>query len=139
MPGEELPMRPRSIMLFERLYLLAIAIEMVRAASDWPQLVQPSSPDRWVRPASILVSLLLVLLASRRRHRWAGLVLGALFVIGLPMVATVLRPGQLLETSAVIVMQVVLQALALAFLIAPASRAWFAGASVAETPRAGEQ
>ena len=125
-------MRPRSIMLFERLYLLAIAIEIARAANDWPQLMQTSSPDRWVRPASILVSLLLVLLASRRRHRWAGLVLGALFVIGLPMVTTVLRPGQLLETSAVIVAEVLLQAMALAFFIAPASRAWFAGLSAAE-------
>ena len=125
-------MRPRSIVLFERLYLLAITIEIARAASDWPQLTQTSSPDRWVRLASILVSLLLVLLASRRRRRWAGLILGALFVIGLPMVTTVLQPGTLFETSAVIVAQILLQAAALAFLIAPASRAWFVGTPAAE-------
>lgn len=126
-------MRPRSIALFERLYLLAIAIEIARAAGDWPQLMLTSSPDRWVRIASILVSLLLVLLASRRRHRWAGLVLGALFVIGLPMVATVLQPGLPFETSAVVLAQVLLQAIALGFLVAPASRAWFAGSAANET------
>ena len=126
-------MRPRSIVLFERLYLLAIAIEIARAAGDWPLLMQTSSPDIWVRLASILASLLLVLLASRRRHRWAGLVLGALFVIGLPMVTMVLQPSTPFETSAVIVVQIVLQAAALAFLIAPTSRAWFAGAPSAET------
>lgn len=126
-------MRPRSILLFERLYLLAIAIEIARAAGDWPQLMQASSPDGWVRLASILVSLTLVLLASRRRRRWAGLALGALFVVGLPMVTMVLQPGTPFETSAVIVAQVVLQAVALAYLIAPASRAWFAGPSADET------
>ncbi len=126
-------MRPRTIVRFERLYLLAIAIEIARAAGDWPQLMQTSSPDLWVRLASILVSLLLVLLASRRRHRWAGLALGALFVIGLPMVTTVLQPGTPFETSAVMVAQIVLQALALVFLLSPASRAWFAGPSAAET------
>lgn len=126
-------MRPRSIALFERLYLLAIAIEIARTVSDWPQLMLTSSPDRWVRIASILVSLLLVLLASRRRHRWAGIVLGALFVIGLPMVTTVLQPGTPFETSAVIVAQILLQAVALAFLVAPASRAWFAGSAANET------
>ena len=125
-------MRPRPIVLFERVYLLAIAIEIARVAGDWPQLMQTSSPDAWVRLASILVSLLLVLLAARRRHRWAGLVLGALFLIGLPMVATVLQPGTPFETSAVIVAQVFLQAVALAFLIAPASRGWFAATLAAE-------
>ena len=126
-------MRPRSIVRFERLYLLAIAIEIARAAGDWPQLMQTSSPDAWVRLASILVSLLLVLLASRWRRRWAGLALGALFVIGLPMVTTVLQPRTPLETSAVIAAQILLQAVALAFLIAPASRAWLASGPAAET------
>lgn len=128
-----MPMRPRSIMLFERLYLLAIAIDIARVAGDLPLLMRASSSDGWIRVVSVLASLLLVLLASRRRHRWAGLILGALFVIGLPMVATVLQPGTPFEASAVIVAQVVLQAAALAFLIAPASRAWFAGSSATET------
>ena len=123
-------MRPRSIVRFERLYLLAIAIEIGRAAGDWPLLTQTS--DRWVRLGSIVVSLVLVLLATRRRRRWAGLVLGALFIIGLTMVTPVLQPGTPFETSVVIVAQILLQAVALAFLIAPASRAWFAGPPAAE-------
>lgn len=124
---DEVGARPRTITGFERLYLLAIAIEAARAAIDWPVLAQAPAGDRWVRLASILVSLLLVLLATRGRRRWAALVLGGLFMIGLPMVVSALQPPVPLETSAIIALQVALQALALILAAAPASRAWFGG------------
>lgn len=120
-------MRPKSIVSFERLYLLAIAIEVVRFALEWPRLLHATASDQWVRVASIVVSLLLVLLASRRRRRIAGLVLAALFVIGLPMIAAIFQPGTDLLSSVSIGLQVLLQAAALALLFRPDSRAWFAG------------
>lgn len=119
-------MRPRSIILFELLYLAAIAIEVGRVAIEWPLLLQSSASDQWVRLASIGVSLLLVLLTARRRGRMAGLILAALFVIGLPMVATVFQPGADPATSVAVAVQLLLQAAALALLFKPASRAWFA-------------
>lgn len=128
----EMPMRPRSIVLFEQLYLVAIAIEVGRTVFDWPLLVQSTAADIGVRLATILVSLLLVFLAARRRRRFAALILAALFFIGLPMVATVLRPGLPLETAAVIALQVLLQAVALVQLARPASRAWLADGPAAE-------
>ena len=120
-------MRPRSIILFERLYLLAIAIEVGRVAIEWPLLLQASASDHWVRVASIGLSLLLVLLTSRRRKRIAGIVLAALFVIGLPMISTVFQPGMAMSSAAIIMVQIALQAVALALMFTPASRAWFAG------------
>lgn len=119
------PMRPRSIILFERLYLAAIAIEVGRVAIEWPLLLQASASDRWVRVAAIGVSLLLLLLTSRRRKRIAGIVLAALFVIGLPMISTVFQPGIALSNAAIVVVQIGLQAVALALLFTPGSRAWF--------------
>lgn len=118
-------MRPRSIILFERLYLAAIAIEAVRVAIEWPLLLQASASDQLMRVGSIGVTLLLLLLTSRRRKRIAGVVLAALFVIGLPMIATVFQPGIAPSSAAIVVVQIALQAVALALLFTPASRAWF--------------
>ena len=123
----ETPMRPKSIVLFERLYLAAIAIEVVRFAIEWPLLLRASASDQWVRVAAIGVSLLLVLLTSRRRRRMAGLVLAGLFVIGLPMVAELFRPGVAPTIAVAVAAQLLLQAVALVLLFRPESRAWFAG------------
>lgn len=120
-------MRPRSIILFERLYLAAIAIEVGRVAIEWPLLLQASASDRWVRVASIGLSVVLVLLTSRRRRRVAGLILAALFVIGLPMVASVFQPGVDAATLIAVAVQLVLQAVAIALLFRPPSLRWFAG------------
>lgn len=125
-------MRPKTIMWFEQLYLLAILIEMVRIALQWQLLTQSSSGDIWVRVAAVAISVLLVVLASRRRKRIAGLLLAALFVIGLPIVATLFQPGVDMATSTFIVIQVVLQAVAIAMFFAPASRAWYAAGVAAD-------
>lgn len=116
-------MRPKPIVRFEHLYLAAIAIEVVRVAIDWP-LLQSSASDLWVRLASIGVSLLLLLLTSRRRKLVAGVLLAALFVIGLPMISTVFQPGAEPLSAAIIVIQIALQAVALMLLFTPPSRAW---------------
>ena len=123
----ELATRPRSILMFERLYLLAIVMEFTDIMLDLSS-APPLVSQLWVRIAAVLVSLLLVLLASRRRQRIAGLILAALFVVGLPMVATALQPGEPLEASVLVLVQIALQAVALLFLFKPASREWLARA-----------
>lgn len=118
--------RPKSIIWFERLYLLAIAIEIVRIAIDAPLLMQALGVDLWVRIGGVGLSLLLLLLASRRGKRSTGLLLGALFVIGLPMVTQAFAPGMSPVNVAAIIAQLLLQTVALAMMLAPSSRAWFA-------------
>jgi len=120
-------MRPKTIVMFEQFYLLAILIEVVRIALQWQLLTQSSSPDVWLRIAAVAISLLLVVLASRRRKRVAGLLLAALFVIGLPVVTSLFQPGVDTATAAFIVIQLLLQRVAIAMFLAPASRAWYRG------------
>lgn len=120
--------RPQTIVRFERLYLLAIAIEVARILADWPALMRSSSPDIWLRVAAVLLSVALVLLASRLRNRGAAIILAALFAIGLPMVSSVLSSGLGFEASLAVLVQVLLQLVALVSLFMPASRAWFRGA-----------
>lgn len=119
-------MRPKTIVLFERFYLLAILIEMVRIAAQGRLLAQSSLADMSIRIAAVGISLLLVLLTSRRRKWIAGVLLAALFMIGLPVVSTLFQPGVDVPAAAFIFLQIILQIAAIALLVAPASRAWFA-------------
>lgn len=121
--------RPQSIVVFERLYLLAIVMEVADILLNVAAM--PSSQLR-LRMAAVVISALLVLLTSRRRQRTAGFILSALFVIGFPMVAGALQPSVPLEASLLILIQVALQAAALIFLFRPTSREWFAQARVSE-------
>ncbi|MDO9487313.1 MAG: hypothetical protein Q7J32_02990 [Sphingomonadaceae bacterium] len=112
--------------MFEGLYLVAIAIEAARIVTQWPQLVQASGLALWAPIVAVAVSLLFLLLASRGRRGWAALVLGGLFLFGLPMAAGVFAPGYDPLTAAVTIAQLALQAIALALLLRPESRDWFA-------------
>lgn len=118
-------MRPSSITAFERLYLVAILIEVARIGAQWPLLLQSSGLALWGRILAVGVSLLFLALASRRRG-WAALVLGGLFLFGLPMAAGIFSPGYDPLTAAVTIAQLALQAIALALLLRPDSRDWFA-------------
>lgn len=117
-------MRPTSIMAFERLYLVAILIEAARIGAQWPLLMQSSGVALWGRIFAVGVSMLFLLLASRGGRRWAAVVLGGMFLFGLPMVAGIFNPGYDPLTAAVIIAQLALQAVALALLLRPESRAW---------------
>lgn len=121
-------MRPKSIIAFERLYLLAILIEVARIAQQWPLLTQLSGADLWGRILAVGLSLLFLLLASRRHRWWAALVLAGLFVFGLPMVGYVFSPGYDPLTAGIILLQIALQAVALILMLTPDSRAWFKAA-----------
>lgn len=116
-------MRPRLIILFERLFLSAILIEVVRLLLVWPELAQASDAAVAGRIAAVLISLLLLFLTSRRASRIAGLILAAMFAIGLPIVAELRWEGL---STLTLVLQILLQTVALALLFTPESRNWFA-------------
>ncbi len=124
-------MRPKSILAFERLYLLAILIELARVGAQWPQLMQPSGAVLLGRILGAGVSLLLLLLASRRGRAWAALLLGGLFLFGLPMAAGLFGAGNEPLTAAVTGGQLALQGVALALLLRLESREWFASRNAA--------
>ncbi len=119
-------MRPLSITAFERLYLVAILIEVVRIGAEWPLLMQSSGLMLWGRVLAAGVSLLFLLLASRRGHLWAALVLGGVFLFGLPMALGIFTGDQASLTLAVTAAQLLLQGVALVLVLRPESRAWFA-------------
>lgn len=118
---------PRSIVNFERLYLLTLVIGAVHAALQWPTLTAMSSPGLVlsVQLITFCITLLLVLLVSRRRSKIARIVLVAAFLIGLPTVADFFRSGIFGAGIWVLVAQLALQVVALALLFAPDSRRWF--------------
>jgi hypothetical protein len=127
-------MRPRSIINFERLYLLAILIGAIHTAVQWPALTATASPTSvlLVQLFTFGVTLLLVVFVSRRRSKVARVLLVAAFLVGLPMLGEVFKSGVFGGTFWVLVGQVILQAVALALLFTPPSRAWFARDAAAE-------
>lgn len=129
-------MRPKSIAMFEALYVLAILIEIARVLQQWWSLLPV---ERGSLIAQAAVSLLLVLLAARWRIRWGGIILAALFVIGLPYAGEAIVTGNMSTGTIVTTVQVGLQLVALVLFFTSASRAWTAGKAdgAADTPRTG--
>lgn len=120
-------MRPRSVAVFEALYLLTILISFVQAALGWRQATAIASPALvvTVQVITIVILLTLVLLISRRRQNWARWVLVVLFVIGLPALARIVMSGQLPGSLWITIVQTVLQLVALAMLFTPPAQEWF--------------
>ncbi len=120
-------MRPGSIVNFERLYLLTLLIGAINVVIQWPVLVAttPVPTLLAIQAATFGITLLLVMLVSRRRNKLARLLLVAAFLIGLSQVTALFQAAQLDLASVIIAVQLLLQVAALALLFAPASRAWF--------------
>lgn len=118
-------MRPTSIVNFERLYLTAIALEGLHIALQGAMLVKTPAALA-IRLFSVAISLLLVFLAARRGSGVARLLLTVLFLVGLPVVSYIFGPGVPSLSVVITLLQVALQAAALALLFTPSSREWFA-------------
>lgn len=120
-------MRPRSVAIFEALYLLTILISVVQSSLGWHQVTAIASPALVIAVQVITMAILLalVLLVSRRRQNWARWVLVVLFVIGLPALAKIVMSGQLPGSLWITIVQTVLQLVALFMLFTPPSQAWF--------------
>ena len=121
-------MRPTTIVAFEALYFVTLAIGVLQAYLSWDQLQAMASPFFIVTIQIVTVGLLilLTLLVSRRRSRFAKWVLVVLFVIGLPMTLRIFVSGQLAGSPLLTVSQSFLQLIGLVLLFTPASRAWLA-------------
>lgn len=121
--------RPRTIVLFERLYLLTLFIGAVHTAVQWTTLVARASPAVVLLTQFFTfgLTLLLVLLVSRRQSGIARIVLMAAFAIGLPVVGSLFAEGTYGAGIWIIIVQVMLQIVALGLLFAPPSRAWISG------------
>lgn len=120
-------MRPKAVVTFERLYLLTLAIGAVHTARLWPALTANTAPGTLlvIQLVTFGLTVLLVLLTSRRRSRIAAIILLATFLIGLPValgqLGALVRDG---ISAVILVLQLLLQTVALIMLVTPSSRAW---------------
>ena len=127
-------MRPRSIVAFERLYLISLLIAAVAAAANWDRSLSFARGFGF-GPAFVIVTqaiglglvAALIYLIARRRSAVAKWLLVLLFLVGLVVLLRDL-PGLIRGglSGLVPVVQILLQGGAIAMLFTAASRAWLA-------------
>src|SRR4051794_38189903 len=129
-------MRPSSIVNFERLSLLAVAVGAVIMWLSWDALVaslRPKVPGTGLEPALAVLALiylgllvLLILLTSRRGSavaKWLFvLIIAAELIFTLPGLRAMARAG---VNGWVEIVQLAIQVAAVAFLFTAPSRQWF--------------
>lgn len=127
-------MRPRSVILFERLFLFSILIGFVQAAVGWDQLVDRAQREGEGGGTVLLLLGLtfftmaaLALLVSRGRMVSAKWALVILCAIGLPLFFLSLEGGRLVGWVPLALVQAALQVASLGFLFARDARDWLAG------------
>lgn len=136
-------MRPRSIIAFERLYLISLLIAAVAAAANWDRSLSFARSFGFGPALVIFVQVIglglmaaLIYLIARRRSVIAKWLLVLLFLVGLVILLRdlpeLMRGGL---SGLVPAVQVLLQGSAVALLFTAASRAWLAakpGAAASE-------
>lgn len=134
-------MRPDSIILFERLYLGALALGLVNLFVSWDRSIALMTSDPGAAalgdPATFIlvvfvisfgVSLTLWYFAARRRSRVAKWILTVLFVLGLFSLPGSIAQGVFSGIGGLFAAAAwLLQAVALFMLFRPDSNAWFRG------------
>lgn len=136
-------MRPNAIVTFERLFLISILLSTVGLAllaGDRIGAIGPPLTEIVVGAAVILLSVALVLLASRRRSNIARWVLVVLTGLGLGTAGY--EVGRILgsdgegfgATTVVDLLAIALQTAAVAMLFVPEAREWFRRRGEAERP-----
>lgn len=130
-------MRPVSMIRFEQLYLLSLAIGLLTAMFGWEQSRATAQASGLgvgvviaVQALTLALMLFLILFVSRRGSVVAKWILIALFVAGLALMAVnsqaLFRGGIM---AIVQIGQILLQLTAMYFLFTPESRRWFEGAA----------
>lgn len=126
-------MRPKAIVNFERLFLASIVLSTVQLAMQAGARIGQVGPvtELVIEAAGILVSVLLVLLASRRRSnvaRWLLVVLTALGLLATGItLGRDLGGGKGVDAAWLVsLLAIALQTAAVAMLFAPEAREWFA-------------
>ena len=130
-------MRPVSMIRFEQLYLLSLAIGFVTAMFGREQSMATAQASGLgvgvviaIQALMLASMLFLILFVSRRASVVAKWILIALFVAGLAVMAVnseaLFRGGIM---TIVQIVQILLQLAAMFFLFTPESRRWFEGAA----------
>ena len=124
-------MRPASITLFERLFLLSLAIGAIQVFVGWDELLRRAEAKG--EGAAALTALLalaffiqgaLALLVSRGRMWSAKWLLVILCAIGLPLVLASVAEGTIVGWVPVALLQAALQVASLALLFTREAREW---------------
>ena len=126
--------RPRSILLFERLFLATVLIGIVQSVAGWDELVRRGAL-RGEGPGSIatLIGLTLfvmgalALLVSRGRMRSAKWLLVILCALGMPLFLASVAAGRIAGWELLALIQAGLQVASLGFLFTRESREWLKG------------
>lgn len=119
-------MRPWTIVYFERLFAftLVLAIPHAWLAGDFNEGI---GDVFWSLGLTIVISVFLILMISRRRSKVAKWVLVAMTILGILYAAVLLSQGVDLQLSPwFAAIQFVGQIAAVALLFFPSSRNWFA-------------
>jgi predicted membrane channel-forming protein YqfA (hemolysin III family) len=125
---------PRSILLFERLFLASLAAGVMQAWIGWEALEARAASLGHGAGAMLLMLALVfgtlagvVLLVSRGRQRSAKWVLVILAVIGLPIFLVGLEQGTVVGSTFLALAQAALQVGSLFYLFTREAKAWLAG------------
>ena len=120
-------MRPRAIVVFERLYLATLALGLIQIAASWRAERAMASAVFliFVLTVSNILLLAMILFTSRGRSNVAKwlLVIGTLG--GLPFYVKGLLSGASYGFPVISWLQAAMQLIALGLLFTPASRSWF--------------
>ena len=131
-------MRPRSIRLFEMLYLSAIALVAASAIYDFGALIAAAEGDlsrRGIDPTTLVIAgiaftvflmLALWFMVARLRIGFVRFLLIALLAWQAWPLPQALANGTS-ASDVVAIATIVLQAIAIIFTFTPSARAWFAG------------
>lgn len=123
---DECSTRPKTIVAFETLYLATLLLGLIQTIAHWNEMVAVISPASAVAVQMFVfgVTLTLVLLVSRRRSRIAMWIMIGLFLLGLPVMAGLLRAGLLIGWPLANLASMVTQIVALALLFSRSARHW---------------
>lgn len=120
--------RPRSIILFERLFLLGIGIGVAQAALGWSELARRGSETSMLTMVglSLFIIAALVLLVSRGRSRSAKWVLIITLLLGLPLYVASLLQGTIIGWLWLSVIQAAAQVAGIRMLFTASAKSWLA-------------
>lgn len=128
-------MRPRSVALAEVIYFASIVLVVIGAAVTWAIASAAYGVGFAIGTIAfaVVLPLVLLLLATRRRSRVALWLLVAWTAFGVWSVGLQLVRGSPVGLiGALTILQIVLMLISVAMLFTPTARAWFAGADLPE-------
>ncbi len=118
--------RPASIVWFERLYLGSLLIGVVQSVIGWKDAIALASPAFLLTVQAVVFAFLvgLILLVSRERSNVAKWINVVLFVLGLPVIVSLLVTEKQVGSALLAIVQTLMQGIGLGLLFTASARAW---------------